>query len=227
MKKLIIFGTGMLGELLADSMEQDCGRTVAAFTVDREYKTAGSFKGRPVHALDELAQVLPPEGHEVLVAVGYAECNRVRARAMAACENMGYGLASYVSPGAFVPPGFKAAKNLIIFEGAIVQRYAKLGEGTLVWPGACVCHHADIGAHVFIGPNATICGGTVIASRALIGAGSVVRDYLTVGEEAIVGAGSVLLRDLPPGALCNGGESSVMEGKAGSLNLWPPKTKRA
>lgn len=227
MNGIVIFGTGKLGELLSIGLEEDCGVTTAAFCVDSEYLHGDSFLGKPLVTPDMLATRFPPSRHDAIVAIGYADCNKARLKSMTVLEELGYSLASYVSPQAMVPPGFTPPPNTIIFEGAVIQRTVSVERGLLMWPGACVCHHARIGETVFIGPGATVCGGTDIGPRALIGAGSVVRDFLTVGEGAVVGAGSVLLRDLPAEALCNGGESPVTLDGAKKLTLWPPKTARA
>lgn len=225
-RPLVVFGAGKLGELLGACLEEEGGRFVAAFAVDREFKTGDTFCGRPLLALDELPGRCPPADHDLLVAVGYAGVNQVRAEKIRQAKALGYRLASYVSARALTPQHFVPAPNVIIFEGATVQRFADIGAGTIIWPNACVCHHTSVGENVFIGPGAVICGGGRVGPRALIGAGAVIRDFLTVGEGAIVGAGSTLLRDLPDFALCNGGESQVIPDKARNRSLWPPKTHR-
>jgi len=226
MKKVIIFGTGKMGELMAACLSEDCGRAIAAFTVDREYQTSESFLDRPVLAFEELPGDYGPSGHEMIIAVGYADNNRVRRGKMAAAAKMGYSLLSYVSPRAIVPPGFRPEPNVIIFEAATVQRFASIGAGSLIWPHAFIGHHAVLGEAVFVGPNAAVCGGTDIGASVLIGAGAVVRDYLRVGTKAVVGAGATLLRDLPEWAVCASGESPVTLDRARHLKPWPPKTQR-
>lgn len=226
MRDMIIVGAGKMGELLAACLEEECGVRVKAFCVDEEYKEGDLFCGKALLSFDRLPESHPPHSHDLIVAIGYADCNQARLDIMRRCLGLGYSLGHYISPRAVLPPSFKPEANTVIFEGAIIQRFAVLGKGVIVWPGAVICHHARLEDGVFVGPGATICGCTHIGERALIGAGAVVRDFLQVGRGAIVGAGSTLLRDLPDNALCNGGESPVRLNKARSIKLWPPKTGR-
>jgi len=226
MKQVIIFGIGQLGELMASCLSEDYGKTIAAFTVDREYKTNESFCERPVLAFEELPGRYNPSDYDVIIAVGYANINRTRHEKMAACTKMGYALLSYVSPKAIIPPNFIPEPNIIIFEAATIQRFATIGAGCIIWPSAFIGHHAILREAVFVGPNASVCGGTDIGACCLIGAGAVVRDYLKVGAHAVVGAGNTLLRNLPEWAVCNAGESPVTLDKARHIQPWPPKTQR-
>jgi len=227
MKKVIVFGTGQMGELLATYLSEDYGKAIAAFTVDREYKMGENFCGRPVLAFEELPGYYAPSDYDVIIAVGYANINRTRHEKMVTCEKMGYSLLSYVSPRAITPLGFLPEPNVIIFEAATVQRFAAIGAGSIIWSNAFIGHHAVLREAVFVGPNASVCGGSHIGQRCLIGSGAVVRDYLRVGADTVVGAGSTLLRDLPEWAICNAGESPVSPDKVRHMQPWPPKTQRS
>ena len=226
MKQVIVFGIGHMGEVMASCLSDDCGKTVAAFTVDREYKTVENFCGRPVLSFEELPGYYDPSDYDIIVAVGYAEINRTRHEKMAVCTRLGYSLLSYVSPHAVMPPHFIPEPNVIVFEAATVQRFVSIGAGSIIWPNAFIGHHAVLREAVFVGPNAVVGGGSDIGSRCLIGAGAVVRDFCRMGENAVVGAGSTLLRDLPAWAVCNAGESPITLDKARHMKPWPPKTQR-
>lgn len=225
-KGLVIFGAGKMAELMAYCMTEHSRKKVDAFTVEHDFLSSDSFCGKQLVPFETLRETHRPEEYEIIVAIGYADTNRARARIIDSCEKLGYLLASYVSPQAIVPKEFEPKANTIIFEGATIQPLCSLGRGVIVWSNSCICHHTVLEDAVFISPGVTVCGGVHVGARALIGAGAVVRDFLRVGEDAIVGAGSVLLRDLPAGALCNGGESQVRPNGARTIVPWPPKTKR-
>lgn len=226
MKDVVIFGIGQTGELLASYLEEHSGRTVAAFSVDREYMKAERFCDRPVVPFDKLAESCPPAKYDCIVAVGYANLNRTRAEKVEACLAWGYELINYIHPSALLPSGFVLEPNVIFFEGVTVQKFSTLAAGTIIWPHAAVGHHVTIEKAVFVGPGSLVGGGSRIGTQVLIGAGAIIRDFLTVGAHSVVGAGSTLLRDLPEGAVCNAGESPVQFDKAKDLSPWPPKTQR-
>ncbi len=56
----MIFGTGQGADTARRYFEWDTPREISGYVVDREFFTAGEFKGRPVVAVDEAVGRFPP-----------------------------------------------------------------------------------------------------------------------------------------------------------------------
>src|SRR3546814_17825336 len=62
---------------------------VVAFTVDRQFVKAPTFRGRPVVAFEDLADRYPAAGHHAFVALGYSRINGLRKIGRASCRARG------------------------------------------------------------------------------------------------------------------------------------------
>lgn len=197
---VVIFGTGELAQLAHFYFTHDAGRTVAGFTVDAKYATAGEFLGLPLVTYDDLQARFPPDRYELFIAIGYSGLNAGRAERCADARARGYRLASFVSSRASVRPDLRMGGNCFVTEGNVIQPFAALGEGVIMFCSSIVSHHVTIGDHCFIGAGATLCGGVTIGARSFIGANATIREHLQVGADCIVGAGALILKDTADGS---------------------------
>jgi sugar O-acyltransferase (sialic acid O-acetyltransferase NeuD family) len=201
---VVVFGAGRMASLLRHVLAHDGGRTVAAFTADREHVRSADYEGLPLIPFDELERSYPPSDYDLMVSVGYHRINALRRERFEQARTRGYRLPSYVSTRAIVFPDLEVGPNCVIHEGAIVQSHARLGENVLLRSGANIGHHGVVGSHAFIATG-VITGGTVrIGEQALIGVGAVLRDQITIGDRALVGAGAVVLKDVEPDSVYAG-----------------------
>jgi len=110
-KKLVIFGTRQIAEVLGWYFTHDSDYQVVAYTVDADYLAESSFQGSPVVAFEEVSRAFPPDDHAMFVALSYAKMNRIRAAKYAAAKAAGYRLASHISPRASGMEGFAAGRQ--------------------------------------------------------------------------------------------------------------------
>lgn len=225
-RKLLIFGTGLLSEVLAFYFQHECNERVVAFTVDANYCQGTQYLGVPLIAFEEIVQHCPPSEYTFLVAVGYAKINAVRAARTKQLKELGYAPARFIHPKASIAPNACIGDGCIIFENTVIHPFVRLGENVVIWPQSYIGHHATLGDHCFVGSNASVNGSVTIGECSFIGAGAVVRDFVNVGKRCIIGAGSVCLRHLPDDSLCHSAESPVYLEKTPSMELWPPKVER-
>ena len=78
-RRLVIFGTGEIGELAHFYFTNDSEYEVVAFTADDSFVKGDSFNGLPLVPFSELAAEYPPDEHEAHVALSYNKLNQVRA----------------------------------------------------------------------------------------------------------------------------------------------------
>lgn len=195
MRRLIIVGCGNFGQVVHHYFANDSDYDVVAFAVDAEFMgDASSFHGLPVVPFEELRERHPPDDHDVFVALGLRDLNRMRAAKLAAVEEMGYVPATYVASRAIVPPDLEVGPNSWIMEGAQVHPYVRFGRNTIIWSRSTIGFNSDIGDHCWVsgglvGESVTVGEGT------FIGLGATVASFLTVGVHNVIGAGAVILED--------------------------------
>src|SRR5262249_30992598 len=143
----------------------------------------------------------PTAEHDLFVALGYGQMNRLRARLYAAAKAKGYALASYISPRAQVWPNATIGENAFIFEGNVIQPFVTIGDDVTLWSGNHIGHHAKIGSHVFIASHVVVSGFVEIGDYSFCGVNSTFADNVKVGRDCLVGAGAVILKNAPDGSL--------------------------
>lgn len=199
MKPIVIFGAGDIAELAHFYFSTEAGRTVAAFTVDRDFLPSGQeICGLPVVPWEDVDATYPPEDHDLFVAVSYAQLNQLRAAKVAEARSKGYTLSSYVSRRATILTQYPIGENAFILEDNTIQPFVRIGRNVTLWSGNHIGHHAVIEDDCFITSHVVISGGVRIGARSFIGVNSTLRDHITIGEDCIVGAGSILLASAEP-----------------------------
>ena len=195
MKRVLIFGTGQIGQVAHYYFSEDSDYDVVGFTVDSAFIEQGGGIALPVAPFEEVEKRFPPDQCDMFVAMGYGKLNRLREAKLREARAKGYGIAHYVSSRACVWRGFEPKDNMFLLENNTVQPFVTIGENTTLWSGNHIGHHATIGANVFIASHAVISGSVTIGDNSFIGVNATVADNLDVGARCVVGAGALLLRD--------------------------------
>jgi sugar O-acyltransferase (sialic acid O-acetyltransferase NeuD family) len=192
--KVVLFGSGPFASLVWYWLSHDSPLIVAGFTVDRAYLREPSHHGLPVVPFETVERDFPPADHLMLLPIGAARNNSMRAERCAAAKAKGYGLASYLSSRAIVPPAFELHENSMIFEGAVIQPFASIGGNVIVRSGAQISHHVTIRDDCFIASGACIGGGAVIGERCFVGLNATIFNNVAVAAGCTIAAGAVLTR---------------------------------
>lgn len=194
-KNLVIFGNGQFAQIACYMFRHDGSHQPVAFTVDREYLKGAELLGLPVVPLDEIMQRFPPGEFDAFVAASYSEVNRLRARKVAEMKNLGYRLASYVSPRATTFPDLSVGENCLILEDNTIQPFTRIGNNVFMWSGNHLGHHSRIRDNCFIASHVVISGAVEIGEFTFIGVNSTIRDNIRIGKSNVIGAGCVILKD--------------------------------
>lgn len=193
--KIVVYGTGILGELACHYFETDSPHEVAGFSVDADYIKESTFCDRPVVAFEEITKHFPAEKFGLFVAVGYTGLNSVRQERINVAKTLGYTCVSYVSSRA-TNLCVEIGENCFVLENSVLQPFSRIGDGAIFWPGTVISHHSVIGDFCYFSPNTTIAGGANIGARLFAGAGSVVRDGAKIPADVVLGMGAVVTGDL-------------------------------
>ncbi len=196
-KKIVLFGSGQIGELAAFYFSHDSPYEVSAFTVDSVFIKEDQFLGLPVVPFEEITNAFPPQQYGVFIALSYARLNRLRADKLDAAVALGYRAASYVSSRATTFPGFMPGENAFILEDNTIQPFARIGRNVTLWSGNHIGHHSTIGDHCFVASHVVVSGGVSVDAYSFLGVNATIRNNVTIGKRCVVGAGALVLANAP------------------------------
>ena len=89
-KKIVIFGTGDIGQLAHFYFTHDTSRQVVAFTGDADRIDCSTRCGLPAVPFEQVERLYPPDDFEMFVALSYSKLNQVRAQKYHAAKDKGY-----------------------------------------------------------------------------------------------------------------------------------------
>jgi sugar O-acyltransferase (sialic acid O-acetyltransferase NeuD family) len=207
-RKLVIFGTKVVARMAHYYFSAGAEYQVCAFTVDRSYLCQDSFCNLPLVPFEDVARHFPPSDHSMFVAIGYTRMNKVREAKYLAAKELGYDLASFVSPQSSFLTKNPIGDNCLIMEGNTIQPFVRIGNDVIIWAGGHVSHDAVIEDHCFLAPHVVVSGSTRVGRNCFLGASATLRDALKIAPETLVGAGCVVMKNtlekgvyLPPRAV--------------------------
>jgi sugar O-acyltransferase (sialic acid O-acetyltransferase NeuD family) len=197
-KPLLILGTRLLAEELADWIADIPGYEVAGFVENQERdRCALRVAGLPVYWIDEL----PKFAKTHLFACGIATTHRVTY--LEQVTALGCKFATLIHPTSRVSSKSTLGAGTLISPGVQVASHTRLGRHVFVNRGALIGHHATIHDYATLQPGANLAGATVI--------GAVVLDRIRVGAQSVVGAGSVVTHDVADNVQVQGVPARVVK----------------
>src|SRR5262249_56834524 len=191
MTDLVIFGAGDIARVAHVYFTTDSDYRVAAFCVDREYRTADTFQGLPLVDAADVDRLFPAASHHMFVALSYARMNRIRAEKYAAAKSRGYTLASYVSSRATVLTTHPFGDNCFILEDNTVQPFVRIGNNVTLWSGNHIGHDSTIGDHSFVSSHVVVSGHVTVGTNCFLGVNATIGNGVTIAEFNLVGAGAL------------------------------------
>lgn len=196
---VVIFGTGSFAEVVHFYLTHDSPFEVVGFTASRDAIEAETWHDLPVVPYEEVETRYPPEAHQMFVAVGYADRNKVREQFYHDARAKGYTLISYLCSKTTHWDDTKIGDNCFIFEDVTIQPYVTIGNNVVMWSGNHIGHHSRIGDHCFITSHVVVSGHVTIGQRCFLGVNATLRDSLTVADDCVIGAGALVMKDTQPG----------------------------
>ncbi|MDR1453274.1 MAG: acetyltransferase [Candidatus Margulisbacteria bacterium] len=191
MKKVVIVGTDLFGELAYEYFSKDSSMKVAGFAAEIPSIKKEQF-GLPVCPLDEIDKIFPPEEYFAFAAQAYGQLNYRRARLFQKLKKFGYHCATYQSAGARVWPNVQIGENCIILDNVIVQPFSKIGDNVFLMGSNYVGHGAEVKDHVYVAPHALILAGVEVGEHGFIGANSTIANGIKIAKDNYIGMGSLI-----------------------------------
>jgi sugar O-acyltransferase (sialic acid O-acetyltransferase NeuD family) len=210
-KKLVIFGTGEIGELASFYFKHDSAYEVVGFTADDEFVQSDTFAGLPVVGISKVKDRFPPMEHDMHVALSYRRLNQIRQEKYLLAKELGYTLASYVCSKSVTWPDLSIGDNCFILENQTIQPTVKIGNNVMLWSGNHIGHGSVIEDHVYMASHVVLSGHTVIGERSFLGVNATVKDFTRVGKDSFITMGALITKDLPDGSVILGAQGTVFE----------------
>lgn len=201
-RKLVIIGTGSFAQVVFKYFEKDSDYNVVGFA--QHAPGSNILLNKPLIDLANIHKTFPPNEYFLFVAIGYSKMNKQRQKICAHLIDMGYTLASYVSPYATVSDDLEIGQNVFIFEDNTIQPFVKIANGVILWSGNHIGHHSYIDQYCFVASHAVISGYCKIGARSFIGVNATIIDNLDIGEATLVGAGALITRSTAAGSVYPG-----------------------
>ena len=208
-RQLVIIGDSSFAEVAYEYFTRDTDYQVVAFAVERAFLTRGELLGLPVVAVEDLTETYPPAQHAAYVALVYGELNRLRSRLMATVEDLGYDLASFISPHARVSPSAKLGRHCFIFEDNVIQPYVTVGDNVVLWSGNHIGHHSHIGDNCFLASHVVVSGHCAIGVNCFLGVNASVANNITIAEDCWIGPGVVISANTQAGQMFPGARAEA------------------
>lgn len=202
MRKLVIYGGGLIAEVANFYFTNDSDYRVCAFTNAPQFISRDTFLGRPMVSFEEVHDLFPPSDYDIFIAIGYTKTNQIRQRRFLEAKRKGYVCATYISSKA-IYYGTPVGENCFILEGNIIQPFVRIGNNVIIWSGNHIGHHSKIHDHCFISSQVVISGNCIIEDNCFLGVNSTIRDNVRIGKFSVIGAGATVMRDC--------GERSVVQ----------------
>ena len=215
MKNLYIFGAGELASIAKSYFEDYQNYVPIGFIVDDSYSEniEGTKDGLPIHFLSEVESNFHAKNSEVFVAISASRMNCDRQEVFVRLEEMGFTLATFVSPHAFVSPSARIGKNVMIFENNVVQNGVSIDHNSILWSGNHIGHHTSIGRNCFLSSHVVISGYCEIGENCYFGVNSTVIDHIKIAPYTLIGAASLVTKDTMANSIYVGSPAKQIAGK--------------
>lgn len=194
MKKLVIYGTGLVADVAAFYFKTDTDYEIAAFTNSAEFIKERTFNGKDVVPFENIESLYPPSECAVFIALGYAKTNQVRQSRYNEARTKGYQCATYISPRATYY-GTPVGDNCFLLENNVIQPFVTIGDNVTLWSGNHIGHHSRIGSHCFISSHVVVSGACDIGENCFLGVNATLRDNIKLGRFVVVASGAAVMKN--------------------------------
>ena len=197
-EKLIIIGTGLFAQMAKDYFMKLSSYDVVAFACHKRFKQTDTIAGLPLHPIEIIHQIFPPDEVVVFVAIGYNKMNKIRQTVYDEVKQMGYKCATFVYPNVKMWDSVELGDNVFIFEDNTIQPNTIIGNNSILWSGNHIGHHTIMGEHCFISSHTVISGNCKIGNNVFIGVNSTLYDGIIIGDKSLIGAGAIISKNTKP-----------------------------
>ena len=196
MKKVVIFGSGKIAEVLAYYFMHESNYQLSAFTCDDKFVVSTTFQGLPLVPFSRVQELYPPDDYSLFVAVGYQDLNELRQQKYVEGKNMGYEIVSYVNPNSGIPQDTVLGENCFVMNNVCIHPKVAIGNNTFVWSGSMIGHHSVIGDNCWLTSSTNISGVVQVGNNCFFGVNSTIGHGVKIGHHCFLGANCLVTKDM-------------------------------
>ena len=198
MKKLIVYGAGEFGSLIANIISYYKDYKIFAYGDDSKSNKNLFINGSPIYNEYELLQYA--DENNIKNAISSIGNNFIRAEKYNLLKKAGFEMISIVHPKALIDTNVNYGENVIIEMGTAIHTNSTIGNNVFLGGDALIGHHNKIGNHVLVGGNASFGGSVVVEDYVSIGVGASIKPGVKLGEGSVIGVGAAVIKDVKPGS---------------------------
>ena len=198
MKKVLLAGNAITADILYSYLRGDSRYEVAGLTVDDEFLHVGGVDGIASVGLSKVRETFSPHEFSVVMAVGYADLNRVRESIFLRLKDMGYSIEVYIHPDARVYTEHPLGEGCVVLPAAVIEPHVKVGANAMIWCNVTLAHHSSVDTNCWIATGTVLSGQAKVLRNSFVGVNSTVVNEVTVGEYNIIGAAALITKDTKP-----------------------------
>jgi sugar O-acyltransferase (sialic acid O-acetyltransferase NeuD family) len=198
-KRLVILGDGGHAKSVSD-VALATGEYEMSAVLGLDSKNASHWNAKGIDWIHE-NNAQEALRHSTLAIVGLGQISDPAPRELAflKLQNLGFELATIVSPLAYVSNSADVGQGSIVMHGAIVSIDSRVGENTIVNSMALLEHESSVGSHSHVSTGAILNGNCTVGDRTFIGSGTVVKQGIRIGSDCVIPMGSQVFADLTDG----------------------------
>ena len=188
MKKLIIFGNGIMAKIAHFYFSKDSEFEVVAFTVNKEFNTFDNISSIEIVNFEEIQELYPPGSVKFFIAIGPSKMNYNREHIYKKVKKMGYKFASYISSNSKCHS--EIGENCFVGDQVIIHPFVEVGNNNVFWDNTLLSHNSIVGDHCYFSPNSNLGAFSEVENNSIIGTGAVIKTNVKIMSKTLVGATS-------------------------------------
>ncbi|MDB9884580.1 acetyltransferase [Candidatus Marinimicrobia bacterium] len=196
MKKLIVYGAGEFGSLIANVISYYDDYQIVAYGDDEKIKNNNMINGAPILNQTELLSFA--KKNNIKFAISSIGNNFVRAEKYNLLKKAGFQMISITHPQALIDTNVNYGDNVIIEMGTAIHTHSIIGNNVFLGGDALIGHHNIIGNHVLVGGNVSFGGSVTVEDYVSIGVGASIKPGITLGEGSVIGVGAAVIKNVDP-----------------------------
>jgi acetyltransferase-like isoleucine patch superfamily enzyme len=188
---VIIFGVGILAELIYKDIIKNTNDNVICFVSDEPNKI--SFLELPHYSLNQFYTRFNFESVFVFIAIGPSKMNENRKLVYENLKNKGVKFYNYKSPFAIYDGTMN--DNVYIGNFSSIHESVIIGAGTFIWEHVNISHDTEIKDFTYISPSVSVGSYVSVGNNSLLGMGSIIKPKIVIADKTLIGAGTYISTD--------------------------------
>jgi sugar O-acyltransferase (sialic acid O-acetyltransferase NeuD family) len=198
-KRLVILGDGGHAKSVSE-VALATGEYEISAVLGVDNKNAPYWKSKGIGWIHESsAQEALSLSTHAIVGLGQISDSAPRESAFLHLQNLGFQLATIISPFAYVSNSARVGQGSIVMHGAVVSIDSIVGDNTIVNSMALLEHESSVGSHSHVSTGAILNGRSTVGDRSFLGSGSVLKQGIRVGSNCVIPMGSYVVANLDDG----------------------------